>query len=60
VAALIKTRTGADAELIEGGRGEFTVWVDDERVAQKTSGTFPSDDEAVEAVRRALGERRPG
>jgi len=59
VAALIKTRTGADAELIEGSRGEFTVWVGDQRVAEKTSGTFPSDDEAVEAVRRALGERRP-
>ena len=60
MAALIRTRTGADAELIEGGRGEFTVWVGDQRVAEKTSGAFPSDEEAVEAVQRALGERRPG
>jgi hypothetical protein len=54
VAALIKDAFGADTELVEGARGEFTVWVGDERVAQKDALGFPSDDDAVAAVRRAL------
>jgi hypothetical protein len=54
VAALIKKDTGLDTELVEGGRGEFSVWVDVERVAQKEAGVFPADQDAVAAVRRAL------
>ena len=54
MAALIKSELGVDAELTEGGRGEFTVWVGEERVAQKDSSGFPSEDEALAAVRRAL------
>jgi hypothetical protein len=54
VAALIKQDTGIDAEIIEGARGEFTVWVDEETVAAKTSDGFPTDEEAVAAVRQAL------
>jgi hypothetical protein len=54
VAALIKKDTGLDTELVEGGRGEFSVWVDGERVAQKEAGAFPADQDAVAAVRRAL------
>ena len=54
VAALIRTRTGLDPELIEGGRGEFTVWVDATVVAKKTSAGFPEDDEALTAVLGAL------
>jgi len=55
VAAEIKKSTGIDADVIEGGRGEFTVWVDDQRVAGKTPDGFPTDEDAVSAVRRALG-----
>lgn len=54
MAALIRKGTGLDAELIEGARGEFTVWVGDERVAQKSSLGFPTDDEALAAVQEAL------
>jgi hypothetical protein len=54
VAALIKKDTGLDTELVEGGRGEFSVWVDGERVAQKEAGVFPADQDAVAAVRRAI------
>jgi hypothetical protein len=54
VAALIKDQLGVDSELIEGGRGEFTVWVGDEVVAKKDSHGFPSEDDAVAAVRRAV------
>jgi hypothetical protein len=54
VAALIKSKVGADPELVEGGRGEFTVWVDDVVVAKKDPHDFPTDDEALAAVERAL------
>ena len=54
MAALIKQDTGIDAEIIQGGRGEFTVWVDDATVAKKDAGGFPTDDQIVTAVRAAL------
>ncbi len=54
MAALIKQETGIDAEIIAGGRGEFTVWVGEETVAKKDASGFPADEEVVTAVRRAL------
>ncbi len=54
MAALIKQETGHDAELVVGGRGEFTVWVGEEVVAKKDAGVFPDDDQILSAVRRAL------
>lgn len=54
MAALIQRRTGANPELIEGGRGEFTVWVDGMVVAKKTPDGFPTDEEAVAGVVGAL------
>jgi hypothetical protein len=54
VAALIKSAVGLEAELIEGGRGEFTVWVGDKRIAQKDAHGFPEDGDVVAAVQQAL------
>jgi hypothetical protein len=54
VAALIKAATGIEPELVVGGRGEFTVWVGEETVAKKNASGFPTEEEAVGAVRRAL------
>lgn len=54
MAALIKTEVGAEPELVEGGRGEFTVWVGDQVVAQKGWVRFPSDKKVLAAVREAL------
>jgi hypothetical protein len=45
---------GIETELIEGKRGEFTVWVDDEIVAEKGWIRFPSDEKVVESVKQAL------
>jgi len=56
VAALIKDEIGVDAQLLEGTRGEFTVWVGDEQVAQKDAGGFPIESAIVSAVQRALGK----
>ena len=56
MAALIKDNVGADVQLVEGGRGEFTVWVGDNVVAKKDPLVgFPTDDDALAAVQRALG-----
>jgi hypothetical protein len=54
VAALIKKETTLQPELVEGGRGEFTVWVGEEVAAQKSSLGFPSDEEILAAIRSRL------
>ena len=54
MAALIKEQTGADVDLIEGDRGEFTVWVGDRVVARKEGHDFPADEDAAAAAQRAL------
>jgi hypothetical protein len=46
--------TGLDADLVEGKRGEFTVWVNDRQVAQKSSDGFPSENDILAAVQRQL------
>ena len=43
------------AQLVEGGRGEFTVWVGDSVVSSKNWLGFPADEKVLEAVRAALG-----
>ncbi|HEY3045795.1 MAG TPA: hypothetical protein VGJ39_17330 [Vicinamibacterales bacterium] len=54
MAALIKDALGIDSEVVEGGRGEFTVWVGDQVVAKKDTQGFPSDEEALAAVKQAM------
>ena len=54
MAALIKAELGVDSELMEGGRGEFSVWVGDKVVAKKDFDGFPSDEDALAAVKRAV------
>ena len=54
MAALIKDELGIDSELSEGERGEFTVWVGDEVVAKKDLQGFPSDEDVLAAVKRAV------
>jgi hypothetical protein len=54
VAALIRQDSGVDADLEAGGRGEFSVWVDDRKVLEKSHSGFPSDADLLAAVRAAL------
>jgi hypothetical protein len=58
VAALIMSRTGIQPDLIEGSRGEFSVWVGDSRVAEKDANGFPEDDKVLEAVQKSLAHSR--
>jgi hypothetical protein len=51
VAAELKKALGVDASLEVGSSGEFTVWVDDAKVAEKKWGRFPAPEDVVAAVR---------
>ena len=53
-AAAIKKELGLDAELVEGDRGEFSVWVGDQKVAQKRWLRFPSDQTITTADGEAI------
>ena len=53
MAARLKSDLQLDADVVEGQRGEFSVWVGDRKVAEKAAGVFPSDDAIVRAVREA-------
>ena len=54
MAALIKAATGIDPAVVEGARGEFSVRVGGQIVAQKSKTGFPSEDQVVQAVKAAL------
>lgn len=54
MAALIKRELGVEPELVEGERGEFTVWVGERQVAGKGWVRFPPDGKVLAAVRQAL------
>ena len=56
MAAFIEEKTGIKPDVVEGSRGEFTVWVGDKRVAQKTADGFPTEHEALAAVQRELAQ----
>ncbi|MBA3716294.1 MAG: hypothetical protein H0W76_28210 [Pyrinomonadaceae bacterium] len=53
---MLKRELDVEAELIEGGRGEFTVWVGDDVVAKKGWVRFPKEEVILSAVRQALSE----
>ena len=57
MAAQLRADLGVSAEIVEGRRGEFTVWVGDRKVAEKTLSGFPADRDIVDAVRQALAGR---
>ncbi len=57
MAELIERELGVEAELVEGRRGEFTVWVGDRVVARKGWLRFPADQRVLREVRQALGAR---
>lgn len=54
MAELIRRELGTEPELVEGDRGEFTVWVGDRMVAKKRWVRFPPDQRVLTAVRQAL------
>jgi hypothetical protein len=59
VADLLERKLKVSARLVEGDRGEFTVWVGDRVVSKKTWLGFPADEKVLEAVREALARDQP-
>ena len=53
MAALIKDALELDAEIEPGGRGEFTIWVDGVKIAEKSRSGFPSEKAILESVTKA-------
>ena len=53
MAAELKNTLGIVAELEIGSSGEFTVWVDDQKVSEKKWMRFPDPADVVTAVRLA-------
>jgi predicted acyltransferase (DUF342 family) len=51
VAAQLKQDLGIDADLVVGNSGELSVWVDGEKVVEKTRAKFPDPGDVVAAVR---------
>jgi hypothetical protein len=51
VAAELKTALDVDTELVVGGVGEFTVWLDGVKIAEKTAAGFPEPAEVVRLAR---------
>ena len=59
MAALIKQDSGTEADLEPGGRGELSVWVDGNKIAEKTARGFPKDGDVLLAVKTALRQPVP-
>jgi hypothetical protein len=55
VAAEIRREIGAEAQLVEGRPGEFSVWLGDVKVAGKGWLLFPSPRKVVAALREMSG-----
>jgi len=55
VAAALKNTFGLDVTLTSGDRGEFTVWLDGKKIADKGRGEFPTEAQVVEAAKAAMG-----
>ena len=54
MAAELKKEVGVDAQLEVGGSGEFTVWVGDQKVAEKKWMKFPEPADVIAAVKAAM------
>jgi hypothetical protein len=52
VADALKQESGVEVQLVDGGKGEFTVLVDGRQVAEKGEG-LPPVEEVVAAVKKA-------
>lgn len=53
MAAQLKQLLDLDTELVVGSSGEFTVWFEGKKVAEKRGGMFPDPADVVSAVREA-------
>ena len=50
MAAELQKEQGLDVQVVDGGRGEFTVTVDGRTVAEKRGDTMPGPEEIKSAI----------
>lgn len=51
MAAQLEQELGIEAELVVGSSGEFTVWLGERKIAEKSMGKFPEPETVVGIVR---------
>jgi hypothetical protein len=56
VAAQLKKETGAVVEVVRGGLGEFSVYIDDRKVIDTNRLWYPSPGKIVRKVQALLAE----
>lgn len=56
MAALINEQLQAGATIEPGGRGEFSIWVDGVKVAEKSRTGFPTEPSIIDSVSKALAK----
>ena len=54
VAAQLRKETAAQVELVRGGIGEFSVYVDDRKVMDTNRFWYPTPSKVVEKIRAVL------
>ena len=59
MAAELKAKLGIDAALEVGSSGEFSIWVDGDKVLEKTGWSFPDPSKVVNAVLSKQGTPAP-
>lgn len=59
MAAELKKQIGVDSDLQVGNPGEFTVWIDGVKIADKQGGGFPPESSVVKAAQALLGPNAP-
>jgi predicted Rdx family selenoprotein len=50
LAGLLDQQFGVQTQVNPGGRGEFSVWLDGEKIAEKDRDGFPTEQEVVSKV----------
>ncbi|HSX22918.1 MAG TPA: hypothetical protein VLE97_09115 [Gaiellaceae bacterium] len=51
MAAALKAELGLDTTFMIGDRGEFSIWIDDQKIAEKAAGRYPEPADVVAAAR---------
>ena len=59
MAAELKRQLGMESDLMVGNPGEFSVWIDGVKIADKQGGGFPPESSVVKAAQALLGPSAP-
>ncbi|MBI3926582.1 MAG: hypothetical protein HY319_13660 [Armatimonadetes bacterium] len=59
MAEQIRQRFGLEVKLEEGGVGEFSVWLEGDRIVKKGWFGFPPDEQILAQLEKRLGQHHP-